>query len=49
MLAQLNSQERTLEMWKRLIEESGGGQWEITGVFSPPKGESITILEVKSS
>ncbi|KAJ5786870.1 uncharacterized protein N7503_012082 [Penicillium pulvis] len=49
MLAQLNSQERTLEMWKGLIEESGGGRWKITGIVSPPKGESITILEVKSS
>ncbi|KAJ5535674.1 hypothetical protein N7513_008860 [Penicillium frequentans] len=49
MLAQLNSQERTLEMWKGLIEKSGGGRWKITGIVSPPKGESITILEVKSS
>ncbi|CAL5869457.1 uncharacterized protein PFLUO_LOCUS3686 [Penicillium psychrofluorescens] len=49
MLAQLNSQERTLEMWKRLIEESGGGRWNITDILSPPKGESITILEVKST
>ena len=49
MLAQLNSQERTLEMWNELIEESGGGRWNITDIVSPPKGESITILEVKST
>ncbi|KAJ6010796.1 hypothetical protein N7451_002208 [Penicillium sp. IBT 35674x] len=47
MLAQLNSQERSLEMWRELIEESGGGRWKIARIVSPPKGESITILEVK--
>ncbi|KAL2802260.1 O-methyltransferase-domain-containing protein [Aspergillus granulosus] len=46
MLAQLNSQERTLEMWKDLVEQAGEGNWEILNVIPPQKGESITILEI---
>ncbi|KAL2783139.1 O-methyltransferase-domain-containing protein [Aspergillus keveii] len=46
MLAQLNSQERTLEMWQALVGKAGEGRWRILDVIPPPKGESITILEV---
>ncbi|KAF7594770.1 hypothetical protein BBP40_008477 [Aspergillus hancockii] len=49
MLAQLNSQERTREMWTRLVDDSGDGRWKITNVVRPPKGESITILEIKTA
>ncbi|KAE8347522.1 S-adenosyl-L-methionine-dependent methyltransferase [Aspergillus arachidicola] len=46
MLAQLNSQERTLSMWEQLINEAGGGIWKILNITNPPKGESVTILEI---
>ncbi|KAL3447482.1 S-adenosyl-L-methionine-dependent methyltransferase [Aspergillus insuetus] len=46
MLAQLNSQERTLEMWEALVGKAAEGRWKILNVIPPPKGESITILEV---
>ncbi|KAL3486990.1 S-adenosyl-L-methionine-dependent methyltransferase [Aspergillus germanicus] len=46
MLAQLNSQERTLDMWESLVGKAGDGRWRILNVIPPPKGESITILEV---
>lgn len=46
MLAQLNAQERSLEMWERLITESSDGNLGISNVILPPKGESVSILEV---
>jgi len=47
MLAQLNSQERTLEMWERLVKDSSDGKNGISNVIMPPKGESVSILEIK--
>ncbi|TPX08611.1 uncharacterized protein E0L32_009950 [Thyridium curvatum] len=49
MLAQLNSQERTLEMWETLLKDSSDGKLGISKVIMPPKGESVSILEVNSS
>lgn len=46
MLAQLNSQERTLEMWERLIQDSSDEKLGIRNVTMPPKGESVSILEI---
>ncbi|KAH8812830.1 S-adenosyl-L-methionine-dependent methyltransferase [Xylogone sp. PMI_703] len=46
ILAQLNAQERTLEMWEQLVKNSSDEKLGITNVVMPPKGESVSILEV---
>ncbi|RFU32348.1 hypothetical protein B7463_g3998, partial [Scytalidium lignicola] len=46
MLAQLNSQERTLEMWEELVKDSSDGKLGISKVIMPPKGESVSIIEI---
>ncbi|KAK5651453.1 hypothetical protein OQA88_12460 [Cercophora sp. LCS_1] len=47
MLAQLNAQERTLEMWEKLVADASDGRLGIAKVIMPEKGESVSILEVR--
>jgi hypothetical protein len=49
MLAQLNAQERTLEMWEALVKEASDGKLSISKVVNPPKGENVSIIECKFS
>ncbi|KAH8881982.1 S-adenosyl-L-methionine-dependent methyltransferase [Thozetella sp. PMI_491] len=46
MLAQLNAQERTVEMWEQLVKVASDGKLGITNIIAPPKGESVSIIEI---
>lgn len=47
MLAQLNAQERTLEIWEALVKEASDGKLNISKVINPPKGENVSIIECR--